>query len=364
MTVNIWIFSLEPLENRYTAQWHHWVPQGLGSRVENLKLDCQVRQVDGVQNTAKTTAGGFLNFVDTNYWKSSQLCEFLTLHNQGMTTPHDVFLFTDAWNPVILQLRYISDLMGYNWKIHGLWHAGAYDPTDILGLKMQKPWPWHLERSVYYACDKNWFATEFHRRMFLNNLSIVARDEHRSGVSGQPHDAIIKSMNALPVVENKKGVIWPHRYNSDKQPEIAENLASTMDVPWLLTQKLNLTKEQYYQTLVQHQVLFSCSLHENLGISVMEGVLAGVIPVLPRRCSYQDMYLDDFLYPSKWTESWQQFLAHREQLSDFIMHRVNNPHRYQDAMKRQKQLLLDQYLQADVMYNSMLQDIVTANKIQ
>ena len=137
-----------------------------------------------------------------------------------------------------------------------------------------------------------------------------------------------------------------------------------MDVPWLLTQKLNLDKERYYQTLAEHQVLFSCSLHENLGISVMEGVLADVIPVLPRRCSYQDMYLDDFLYPAKWTESWQQFLAHREQLSDFIMHRVNNPHRYQDAMKRQKQLLLDRYLQADVMYTSMLQDIVTANKMQ
>jgi hypothetical protein len=363
MTVNIWIFSLEPLDNRYTAQWHYWVPRTLTDMVGQQQLDVRVHQVDGKQNTTKTTAGGFLNFVDTNFWKSSQLCAFLDLHNQGQTTPHDVFLFTDAWNPVILQLRYISDLMGYNWRMHGYWHAGAYDPTDILGLKMNKPWPWHLERSLYYACDKNWFATDFHRRMFLNNLGIMARDEHRSGLSGQPHDAIIAAMNDLPAVANKAGVIWPHRYNSDKQPEIAESLASNMTVPWLLTQKLNLDKQEYYQVLTQHQVLFSCSLHENLGISVMEGVLCDVIPVLPQRCSYQEMYLPEFLYPAKWTANWDQFLAHREQLEDFIMHRINNRERYQSAMNKQKQLLKDRYLQANIMYDNMLQDIVTTAKI-
>ena len=361
---NIWIFALESLDNRYSKQWYTFIPKSLEqlARQQNIKMN--IITIDGVQHSSDPLPGAFLDFTDTNYYKSTQLAKFIEYFKEGKTTVNDVFLFCDFWNPCILQVSYRRDLMDQKWRLHSIAHAGEYDPTDILWLKMQKPWPWHLERSIYYACDKNWFATEFHKRMFLSNLSIVARDEDRSGVSGQPHDAIIKSMNALPVAENKKGVIWPHRYNSDKQPEMAENLASVMDVPWLLTQKLNLDKERYYQTLAEHQVLFSCSLHENLGISVMEGVLADVIPVLPRRCSYQDMYLDDFLYPAKWTESWQQFLAHREQLSDFIMHRVNNPHRYQDAMKRQKQLLLDRYLQADVMYTSMLQDIVTANKMQ
>ena len=72
MTVNIWIFGLEPLDNRYTSQWHVEVPRALDIMVKNQKLDCLVRPVYGTQNTAKTTAGGFLNFVDTNYWKSSQ----------------------------------------------------------------------------------------------------------------------------------------------------------------------------------------------------------------------------------------------------------------------------------------------------
>jgi hypothetical protein len=148
-------------------------------------------------------------------------------------------------------------------------------------------------------------------------------------------------------------MIWPHRYNADKQPDIVEHLQLQIYGKTLITQKMNLSKDAYYQTMGQCKVLFSCSLHENLGISVMEGVLAGVIPVLPDRCSYSEMYLPEFKYPSIWTESWSNYLAYQLPLAEFINERIRNYTKYLPALMEQKAILIKDYLQPTVMVNQL-----------
>jgi hypothetical protein len=362
---NIIVWPIEPLPQRYSLQWYEGIPAVLEKKVKATGLDVKVIQIDGVQNTPATTSGAFLNFSDTNRWKSTQLVAFLNMLDAGEITPDDVMLFTDAWNPVILQIKYLNDLMGYSWKIHGIFHAGAYDPTDILGYKMEKPWPHHTERAIYYACDHNWYATDFHRKMFLKNLNIPTADHHRAKLSGQPHDLILHAMNQMYVKNMpKQGVIWPHRYNADKQPEIAEDLSISMSSPWCITQKLNLSKLDYYKKLSEHQVMFSCSLHENLGISIMEGVLLDVIPVLPDRCSYSEMYMKDFLYPSAWTETPQAYASHKPELMAFIQHRLDHPKKYSRQLAKQKKLLKERYLTADRMFDQMISDVALNTKTQ
>jgi len=347
---NIWIFPLERLDSRYTDQWYENIPKMLVAKAGDK---FNIRQIDGVQRESSTTSGAFLNFSDTNYWKSSQLCNFIDVFNRGETTPKDKFLFTDVWNPTILQVKYINDLLGFDWELHSIAHAGAYDPTDILGLKMQKPWPWHAERAFFHACDYTYFATYFHREMFLNNLNIPDEFSHKAVRSGQPHDLIV------PVVEQYLGaakapsIVWPHRYNDDKQPDIAE--AISMHFPVVFTQKKNLSKPEYYRTLSQNQILFSCSLHENLGISVMEAVLMNTIPLLPDRCSYAEMYDPVFLYPSEYTESFEMFEKHRIDLYKKIEHMLTHPEFYAEHLKRQQQRLKDEYLTADIMINYLVE---------
>ena len=59
----------------------------------------------------------------------------------------DYFLYTDAWNPTVIQLKYMAELLGVNITIGGLWHAGSYDPQDFLGrLIGDKPWVRHAEQ--------------------------------------------------------------------------------------------------------------------------------------------------------------------------------------------------------------------------
>lgn len=344
---NIWILGLEPIDSRYTAQWHDHIPKLLAKAAGN---NFNVRQVNGKQRTAEVTKGAFLNFSDTNFWKSSQLCNFVELLDAGEVTTRDKILVTDAWNPVITQLAYMRDLLGMEWEMHGIWHAGAYDPSDILGYKMQKPWPWEAERSWFNSLDYNYFGSKFHMDMFLKNLSIPEDRHNRAYFSGQPYDYLVDLIEPYDALRKSGAVIWPHRYNADKQPEIIEDLGKNFTT--VITQKLSLSKTDYYKTLGECSINFSCSLHENLGVSVIEGVLAGVIPIVPNRCSYSEMYLPEFKYPSEWTMNFESYQKHRGELVEFINDRIVNRESYMDALGVQKDIL-NKFIQASAMVDNL-----------
>ena len=146
--------------------------------------------------------------------------------------------------------------------------------------------------------------------------------------------------------------MWPHRYNADKQPEIAEDLNNDFDM--VITQKMNLSKADYYATMGQSRAIFSCALHENLGISVMEAVLAGAIPIVPDRASYKEMYLPEFKYPSDWTSNFARYMANRDKLVEFIQERLDNPEKYQDLLQQQREILMKDYLNCGEMIATML----------
>jgi hypothetical protein len=349
---DIWIFPLEPLDGRYTKQWYDEIPRLLEENLDGS--NSKVFNAIGKQRSQNPTDGGFLDFCDTNYWKSTQLAHFVEEIHAGNVSDDAHILITDFWNPAILQLAYMRDLLGKSWILHGIAHAGAYDPTDILGLKMRKPWPWEAEKSFYYACDYIYFGTHFHREMFLRNLQIPLEEQYRAVVSGQPHGAILEQMKTIttkPYDERTWDIIWPHRYNEDKQPEIAENLSN--DFSMLITQKQKLTKSAYYEAMANSKVMFSCSLHENLGISLMEGVLVGTIPFVPDRCSYHEMYLPEFKYPSVWTENYENFMAYRPQLVDRLNTILANPDAYAEPLRRQRDILVNNYLSADIMVSKL-----------
>lgn len=349
----IYLVPIEPIDSRYTKQWYENIPKLIQDRAAEKNIECpRIVTIDGTIPTAGTTTGAFLDFAATNIYKASQAQKIAELFQAGEVQPGDKFLVTDAWNFVITPIKYMSDLLGIPVEIHGIWHAGAYDPTDILGMKMSKPWPAEVERSWFYSCDWNYYATDFHRSMFLRNLDIPQAYHNRAIRSGQPHEPIIAQLEPYINSPKKAQVMWPHRYNADKQPDIAEDLAGKFNM--IITQKMNLSKSEYYEHMGSSQVIFSCALHENLGISIMEAVLAGCIPVLPDRASYHEMYLPEFKYPSEWTSSHANYLKYKTDLVYFMSDRLNRPEAYALAMAEQRQILKDHYLTANIMIDNLL----------
>ena len=135
---NIWIVDLEAVDSRYTGQWKHHVPD-LMRKLAFGEYD--VRVIEGPTDIPDaTTPGAFLNFGGTNIYKSAQMVKIGRLFCDGEVKAGDHFIYTDAWNPSIIQLKYMSELLGVPVKIHGLWHAGNYDPNDFLGRLIKDKW--------------------------------------------------------------------------------------------------------------------------------------------------------------------------------------------------------------------------------
>ena len=304
---NIWIVDLEAVDSRYTGQWKHHVPDLMRKLAFG---EYNVRVIEGPTDIPDaTTPGAFLNFGGTNIYKSAQMVKIGRLFCDGEVKEGDHFIYTDAWNPSIIQLKYMSELLGVPVKIHGLWHAGNYDPNDFLGRLIKDKWVKTFELSLAQTIDYNWFASDDHLKMFRENFGY---DDVQCFRTGWP----MEYLKTMFTPKKKEDIIlFPHRNAPEKQVEIFRDLAKEMpEYKFIVCQDTRLSKEQYHDLLERSKMVFSANVQETLGISCYEGALAGAIPMVPDRLSYSEMYSDGFKYPSEWTESWDSYLKYKDHL--------------------------------------------------
>lgn len=292
----IYLVSLESVPSRYTHYWANHLPKMLKEHV-----GCEVVDVAGSASEIEATPGAFLNFSATNIFKSYQAIHIAELFSQNMIEPGSVFLFTDAWNPTILMVRYMIDLLDVDAKIASIWHAGSYDPADFLGRKVKnKGWSYNAERAYFFASDVNFFATLFHIDLFCDELGIPK--DHESIVrTGFPMEYID---DLTYVSKKKKMVCFPHRVSEEKRYELFLEVAARLpEYQFVVCQEQNLSKDEYYQVLSESAIVFSASLQETLGIGVYEGMKSGAWPMVPNRLSYEEMYPLAFFYDDSTVES-------------------------------------------------------------
>jgi glycosyltransferase involved in cell wall biosynthesis len=326
--MTVFLVDLEAVETRYTGQWKTHVPNLLKENGHNVRI------ISGpVDIPTATTPGAFLNFGGTNIYKARQVEIIGRLFCDGAVSDGDHFLFTDAWHPGIINLKYMSELLGIKVTIHALWHAGSYDPQDFLGrLIGDAPWVRHAEQSFFHAIDHNYFATDFHIDLFAESFSETTDDEWKMTMieqgkivrTGWPMEYM--STEIVPFQTEKRDLIlFPHRLAPEKQVEIFRDLAQTLpQYEFVVCQDQQLTKDEYHTLLGQAKMVFSANLQETLGISCYEGMLVGAIPLVPDRLSYKEMYGGLFKYPSEWTESWDSYVKHKEELKRLICEHIEN----------------------------------------
>lgn len=345
----IFLIDLESVETRYTCEWKTHLPKLLKERGHDVEV------ISGPTDIPKaTTPGAFLNFGGTNVYKSNQIEQISRLFCEGRINPSDHFLFADAWHPGIVNLKYMSELLNIPITTHGLWHAGSYDPQDFLGrLIGNKPWVRHAEKSFFHCYDYNYFATEFHIKIFVNTL---LKDEVYNSSSTQYNNSIDYSnkivktgwpMEYIPEVldpykniEKQNLILFPHRLALEKQVDIFLDLKEHMpEYEFVVCQEQQLTKHEYHTLLGQSKLVFSANLQETLGISWYEGSVVNSIPMVPDRLSYTESALDDFKYPSVWTENFDSYLENRHLVIETIKNYIENYESYLPNLNKQAELL-------------------------
>ena len=310
--MTIYIVDIEAVESRYTAQWKKFLPEQMKAHLDTT----DVVVISGGEVPQATTPGAFLNFGGTNVYKSSQLMQIATMVCNGDIKTGDYFLYTDAWNPTVIQLRYMARLLGLDIRIGGMWHAGSYDPQDFLGrLIGDEDWVRNAEASMFDCYDHNYFATQFHVDLFRKSFHDI--DQDKVQIVGWPMEYLkdeIKrfSMNSIDKFDI---ILFPHRVAPEKQVDIFKDLALHMpEYRFVVAQEFPLSKEEYHNLLASSRMVFSANLQETLGISWYEGALVDATPCVPDRLSYREMATPEVLYPSEWTQDWDSYIANRDKL--------------------------------------------------
>ena len=310
--MKVFLVELEPVETRYTAQWKKYLPE----QMQFAGLEVEV--IEGPSDApTDTTPGAFLNFSGTNYWKSEQLKTISKLFAEGKVSDGDYFLYTDAWNPTVIQLKYMAELLGVNIKVGGMWHAGSYDPADFLGrLIGDAPWVRHAEHSMFEVFDDNFFATDFHLDMFCREFGYDKFELLNTGkahIVGWPMEYLQHELKEYDSAFKENIILFPHRIAPEKQVDIFKDLAESMpEYDWVVCQEQTLTKDEYHELLGRAKIVFSANTQETLGISCYEGALVGANPMVPDRLSYSEMYQSEFLYPSEWTEDFESYKMNKD----------------------------------------------------
>ena len=349
--MTIHIVDIEAVDTRYTKQWKEFLPKQL-QRATNE----DVKVISGGETPQATTPGAFLNFGGTNVYKSKQLETIGEMFCKGQVKDNDYFLYTDAWNPTVIQLKYMAELLGVDIKLGGLWHAGSYDPQDFLGrLIGDKPWVRHAEMSMFECYDDNFFASDFHIDMFtdvmMEDYSIDYDKIHRVG---WPMEYLKNSLDSYKGMEKRNLILFPHRVAPEKQVDIFRDLAMRLpQYEFVVCQEQQLTKNEYHNLLGEAKIVFSANLQETLGISWYEGALVDAIPMVPDRLSYAEMALPEFKYPSEWTEDYDAYLHHKDKIIAQIVNYMENFTDLQVSLEKQRTKLNKEFFSGAELYKAI-----------
>lgn len=292
------VMPIEPIEWRYSAAWYTQIPEGL------REYGMRVHQIDVTPpadyNMDRTE---FLSPEDTALYKFAQAAEFMRAYQRGDIEREAIVLFTDAWNPAILQLHQWRSLNNLPITLAGMWHAGAWDPADRLA---QSPaWAEFLrtEQAIVPALDMNLFSTGFSRSLcwdYLQHGGALMSAVTRFPLPTIPRKYLERRYDARDMV-----VCFPHRLAKEKRPELFDYIrrlyseaypADNDLIDWVRTQDICATKDDYYEWLLRSRVVVSCAMQETWGIAMQEGAMLGAYPVAPNALAYPQVFDLKHLY--------------------------------------------------------------------
>lgn len=311
---------IEPIENRYSTQWDRWFRDEISYTFDGTVNPVKYFTITGIDNKNYTPSTNlFLDPFRTNEHKSLQMATMIRIIKEQFEKGELDFivLLHDLWFPGIEKLKYIESMLdGVTISINGVFHAGTWDPADLTSTNGMGVWADKFEMAWIGLVDKIFVATAFHADLiakFVREKGTSKDIENfleKTYVTFLPFypDKVVQDYNFYDLRDRnieKAGVVFPHRLSFEKGIDLLDEYSRKLPL-WFehpeefeiyTTIDKNLSKKEYYDTLKSSRYSLSLATQETFGISMIESVFAGCIPIVPDALAYKETIFSCFRYP-------------------------------------------------------------------
>ena len=215
----------------------------------------------------------------------------------------DVLFFVEGFNPILPLIDYYLVCENIKVKKCGIFHSNCHTPGDLF----------ENSKTIH----------NLERYLLENSLDMVfAASEYLANNIRKSYAGANVSINGLPVPDLKAidqpredTVIFSHRWADDKNKEffklltkhcknkpykfklLTPNVANIEDLSDFNIEVVHCaTKDMYFDEIQKAKVVFSCATLETFGYSVIEGIYAGLVPIVPDYASYHDLINPNYMY--------------------------------------------------------------------
>ena len=312
---------IEPIENRYSIQWKRWFSKEIYSIIDpsasmdDLAAITIVGDSDGDLNIGSKY---FLDPFSTNIYKSTQMAKIIDAIGDAYTDgcKNFVVFFHDLWFPGLEKLRYIESIMdGITIKIVGMLHAGTWDPHDLTAQSGMQIWSRPFEIGWLTIADEIFVATDFHKRLLTSFVDKYGSEQLINSFQNKITTTYLPFYNNdciedwsyslkptdFEISKKENWIAFPHRLSKEKGLEELKLFESELSKRGYsfeikITQDICKNKKEFYDLLKKCKYSISFAYQETFGISIIESIIAGCIPIVPDALSYKETVFDLFRY--------------------------------------------------------------------
>ena len=328
MGSKLWYLPLEQLDERYTGMlYDHTI-----NKFEEFGVNYEV--IEGETLTTEVDTGQVLDAESRNYYAMEQIQTLLEKIKSGEVEDGDVVFNQDFWHMGILSLAYSQALRdNLDLGVYGFVCSGSFEEWDFINQQGMSPWAEPLEKAWTEAYDGLFVANVRMQDMIMN----VAENPGKIHITGLPlsQEWIYDRVEPKPSSQKEDIVVFPHRWDKEKDPEMFNRLAHVTerdDVRFVHTTGRTGSigngpephedvevirnpdgKEEYYELLSRAKVVFSSALQDTVGNAMFEAINLGCTPVVP-----EGQY-DEYIPPQFRYERGDVFQAKMD-----IMHWLGN----------------------------------------
>jgi len=366
----IFIIDSNTIDFKYLKIWQRELEDAISDYILQNGLNCKVSTIYGTELNGLSLINDspltFKSIIDHQAFCTNQFTE---LFSTGKVRDNDIFVFMDAWNPAIFQLKYLSVAYQKQIYIHGFWQNGSFNKTHYLYWSQKRTWLKNIERALVSAIDNNYFDNEYHFNMIRSShfktlgMKNMINAQDKISFAGPPMERAVEYANEFKDVPKRNMIVFPDRAKESNQLIIFKELQRALpQYEWIVVHERALNEEQYYGTLAAAKYIFSADQIDSSTTSAYEAIINKCIPIVPDRLNFTHIVPDKWRYPSEWTKDYSTYTLHYNDLIEYIKDRMENYDKYSEGIEDIGKELTNKYYNIsafkDMIYKYLKKPIV------